>query len=254
MWSGVAQSKQNHSHIMSKGWENWKGPGILWEEPNKPSIFLFNDGSEYWKDDDPSQPSEAVIAQNRLMDEVIHVIKKRELLPSTVPLLREGIQTHDRDLAWNHIGWTMTLSHHFEELGQLLVEMMAHRKASVRLRVIQCMHALPSPNVSNEIYLKGLNDVSKHVRKFAISHIFELELTHLYPFIIDRQKVEPIAEIALQIKKLIEIHTVGYCVDIDQNNPSKCFIRTKEYGFFMSTAEATPEGIRARLSRQASNS
>lgn len=239
---------------MSTTWENWKGPGIHWEEPNKPSIFLFNDGSEYWKDDDPSQPSEAVIAQNRLMDEVIHVIKKRELLPSTVPLLREGIQTHDRDLAFNHIAWTMTLSHHFEELGRLLLEMMTHRKATVRLRVIQMMGPLPAGTVSDQILLKGLNDVSKHVRNFAVQRIWELDQRHLFPILIDRQKVEPDADLALNLKKLIEIHSVGYRVKINENDPSRCTVETKEGMFFMSTSEATPEGIRARLSRQASNS
>lgn len=239
---------------MSKGWDNWKGKGILWEEPNKPSIFLFNDGSEYWKDDNQVQSSDIVKAQNRLMDEVFNVVKERSLLPTTIPLLREGIQTHDRDLAFNHIIWARTLSHYFEELGQLLLEMISHRKATVRLRVIQSMNPLPTGTVSDQILQKGLNDVSKHVRRFAAMRIWELDQRHLFPFLLDRLKVEPEADLSLEIKEMLEIDSVGYLVEIDENDPSSCWVRSKEGTFFMSTSEATPEGIRARLLSRASNS
>lgn len=234
---------------MSKGWDNWKGSGIRWQEPGKLDIYLFGDRSEYWKQVDPSSPSEIVVTQNRLVDEVYAIVESRTLMPTSVELFRTGIQHSNRDLRHNYVIWTKVLSHYFDELRPILPEMMSHPKAQVRLSIIQCIDPFPPEPESTLILTKGLQDKSKEVRMFTVLRIRENDQRQLLPALAERLNMEKDPELVVAIQTLMGIFSDGYFIEGHSEDPLKCTVHYgANYGYFiMELAEATPENIGSRL-------
>jgi|GEM_PF-2999068 len=234
---------------MAKSWDNWKGAGIRWHEPGKPDIYLLGDRSEYWKQDDPTDPSKIVIAQHQLMDEVYAIVQDQTLQPNSIALFRSGIQHEDETLRSNHVIWTRVFSHYFEELKPLLLELVSHHKAKVRLSIIQGLDPLPPEPETTNILSAGLIDKSKKVRSFTVQQIRQNDQKQVLPNLSNLLEKEQDPDLSNQLKTVISILTKGYFVEPDPYDPLMCTVHhgTKYERFDMSIAEAASENIQERL-------
>ena len=72
--------------------------------------------------------------------------------------------------------------HYFEDAGKKLVQLMSHRKASIRLRVVQSLWTdTPPREITDSIIRCGLMDKSISVRQFAADRIGQFQLNYFVP-------------------------------------------------------------------------
>ncbi len=181
-------------------------------EPGKPHIFLLSDRQRE-KDHikNYTRSSDAIAEYGDIIDILFEIVETRQLTENAIQLLVDRLDSRFKVIYEQAARRLVELSHYFEQADSVLLELMSHRKSSIRLRIVQSLLRNTPPKESTDvIVMKGLHDKSASVRQFAASRIGQLRMKHLLP------ELKCLLETETDENVLAEIHCAFQ--NIDDNN------------------------------------